>query len=232
MTGQVDWCERSACRRARHPGKQIAPHDWRTGADSGDAFGSAFERIDGQGYLIEASHGSLRIRALLDNSALGAPRPVFDVPAAEGRQLVLSKRIGWRWYVSAHAAKREPTVRIQAVDASSLAPVGSVFDLSWPNGSPYTLIDANGTPMLLGDLRPFRERNRSSLVPLDPTARAACSPTTVFVPSLPDEYQAIAAIHFNGDVAGVIVATWGSTGAPRLFFTRLRCVAAARRTFD
>lgn len=218
------------------PGKRITPRDWRTGAAGRDALDGAFESIDGQGYLIEVSHGSLRIRALLDNGALGAPRAVFDVPAVEGRQLVLSERIGRRWYVSARAAARRGPVRIQAVDASSLVPVGSVIDLSWPEGRPYSLIDADGTPMLEGSLSPVGRPSRSSLVPLDPTARAACPASTVFVPSLPDTHQAIGAIHFNGNVAGVIVTTWdstgGSTGAPRLFFTRIRCVGPGRRALD
>lgn len=203
------------------PKRAIAVRDWSPGVDRE----GAFERIDGQGYFVDASQGALRIRALLDNGMLGAPRRVFDVPVSEGRQLVLSKRVGSRWYLGAHAARRGATVRMQALDTASLAPVGGLMELSWPGDGPYSLIDANGTPMLLGNLQPDKP-SRASLVPLDVAARAACPASTIVVPSLPGQYQTIRALHFNGDVAGVTVAAWGNTVTPRVFFTRLRCVGS------
>ena len=80
--------------------------------------------------------------------------------------------------------------------------------------------------MLLGSLQPGPP-SRASLVPLDAGARAACRAHTVAVASLPDHYQTIRALHFNGDVAAVAIAAWDGTGASRLFFARLRCVPGA-----
>lgn len=205
------------------PGQAVTVRDWWLGVERE----GAFERIDGKRYFIDATQGALRIRELLDGGALGKPRIAFEIPAEEGRQLLLSKRVGNQWYVGAFAVTLGSVVRIQALDASSLAAVGSRIELSWPNDRPYSLVDANGTPMLLGCLHPQGKASKASLVPLDANAGAACRANTVSLPSLPDHYQTIRALHFNGDVAGVALAAWDSTGVSRLFFTRLRCVRGA-----
>jgi hypothetical protein len=206
------------------PGQAIAVRDWWMGVERE----GAFERINGKGYFIDATQGALRIRELLDGGALGKPRIVFDIPPEEGRQLLLSERIGDRWYVGAFAVKQGGLVRIQALDTSSLAAVGSRIELSWPNDLPYSLVDANGTPVLLGCLHPRGKASKVSFVPLDVNAGAACRANTIAVASLPGHYQTIRALHFNGDVAGVAIAAWDSTGSSRLFFTRVRCVPGAR----
>ena len=203
------------------PGPAITTRDWWLELDH-DA---TFERVDGRGYFVDGSQGALRIRELLENGAVGAPRVIFAIPPAEGRQLLLSRRIGDRWYVGAHAVKNGPPVRIQALEAGTLSPVGGLIELSWPEGRPSMLLDADRTPLLLGDLHSNVERGRSSLVPVDTTARAACRATTVGVPALPTEHQAIRAIHFNGATAGVVLSAWGPSGTSRVVFTLLRCVA-------
>jgi hypothetical protein len=101
--------------------------------------------------------------------------------------------------------------------------LGDVIVLSWPTGHPGSLVDANGTPMLLGNLQPFSAPGRASFVPIDVNTRAACAASTVVVPSLHDLHQTVRAVHFEGDIAGVTVDAWDGAGARRLFFTRLRC---------
>jgi hypothetical protein len=90
-----------------------------------------------------------------------------------------------------------------------------------------SFVDAHGTPMLIGSLQAPGEPVRVSLVPLDLAARAACPVTTVALPDRAGPYQLIRAIRFEGNIAGVTIAAWGSSSAARFFFTRLRCVGNA-----
>jgi len=183
------------------------------------------ERIDGQPYFLDGSEGALRIRALRDGSVLDPPRLAFPVPVAEGRQIVLSQRIGDRWYAGAYPARSAPIVRVAALDAGSLAPLPHVIEFPWPNGSPYRLIDGNGTPMLLGSVESGDRSIRPSLVPLDFASGAACSASTLSVLSLLETYQTVRALDFEGDVGAAVITAWGTSDfASRAFFTRLRCV--------
>jgi hypothetical protein len=206
------------------PGQAPATRDWWLQTDR---FASR-ERIEGQDQLLEAVPGSLQLRALLGEGKLGAPQPILELPPSEARYLLLSRRIGTRLYVGTHAATAAArTVRIQALDASSLAPLGGPIELTWPQGHLEGLLDAHGTPMLIGSVRAPGEPVRVSLVPLDLIARAACPVTTVALPERAGPYQVIRAIRFEGSIAGVTIAAWGSSGATRLFFTRLRCMGNA-----
>jgi hypothetical protein len=204
------------------PRQAVATRDWWLQANRS----GSFERIEGRDDLVDAELGSLRIRALLEGGALGVPRLIADLPAAEGRPLVFSRRVGGRWYVGAQAGTSQRTVRIQALDAPSLAPAGGLIELSWPGGYLEALIDAGGTPMLMGNLQPFGAPGRTSLVPLDVTARAACRANTIALPTKPGRYQMIRAIRSNGGEAGMTISEWGGTAPARLFFTRLRCAGS------
>lgn len=200
--------------------RPLAARDWWPGVERE----GAFERIDGQPYFLDASQGGLRIRALQDGSVLGEPHRAFAVPVAEGRQIVLSHRIGDRWYVGAHAARNDPIVRVGALDASSLAPLGRVIVFPWPGGFPYRLIDGNGTPMLLGSVDNGAQSIRPTLVPLDFAAGAACSASTLSIASVVEPYQTVRAVAFEGDQGAAVITAWGTTDyVSRAFFTPLRC---------
>jgi hypothetical protein len=184
----------------------------------------ALARLDGQPYFLDGSQGALRIRALQDGSVLGAPRLAFPIPVAEGRQIVFSRRVGDRWYVGAHAATSGPVVRVGALEPSTLDPDPRVIELLWPIGSPYGLVDGNGTPILLGSVDAGDRSIRPSLVPLDFASGAACGASTLSVPSVLESYQTVRALAFEGGVGAAVITAWGTTDfVSRAFFTRLRC---------
>jgi hypothetical protein len=202
------------------PDRPLAARDWWPGVDDW----GALDRIAGQPYFLDGNQGALQIRALQERGVVGAPRPAFPIPGAEGRQVVLSRRIGDRWYLGAHAARPAPIVRVSALDTSSLAPIHDVIEFPWLNGSPHALVDGNGTPMLLGSVDSASRATRSTLVPLDFTAGAACSGTTLSVLSLIEPYQTVRALHFEGGIGGAVITAWGNGDfVSRAFFTRLRC---------
>jgi hypothetical protein len=128
--------------------------------------------------------------------------------------------VGDGWWVGAWAATNAPTVRLRAVDPQTHAGLGEVITLKWPVAGPSAVIDANGTPMLLSHLT--NPAAGVSLIPIDATARAACTPSTVRLDTQTGRFQTIRAIHFHGDTAGVAIDSWLS-GPRRMFFTRLRC---------
>lgn len=198
-------------------GAVLSQRDWRPGPV--DVVRS-FDRIGDQQVFLDVAGGALRMRPLLDDGTIGAPTSILDIPAAEGRQVVFSRRVGNGWWVGAWAATNAPIVRLRAVDPQTRAGLGEVVTLKWPVGTPSDVVDANGTPMLLGHLA--HQVHGISLVPVDAAARAACTPHAVLMDTLRGRYQTIRAIHFQGDTAGVTLDSWAS-GPRRVFFTRLRC---------
>jgi hypothetical protein len=199
--------------------RPLAARDWWPGVEEW----GALERVEGQLYFIDGSQGALRIRALQSGGVVGSPQLAFPVPVAEGRQIVLSQRVGDRWYVGAYPARSAPIVRVAALDR--LAPVSGVIEFPWPSGSPYRLVDGNGTPMLLGSVDAGERSIRPSLVPLDFASGAVCSASTLSVSTLLEPYQTVRALDFTDGVGAAVITVWGTSDfASRAFFTRLRCV--------
>jgi hypothetical protein len=210
---------------AAKAGEAAALRDWRPGRGVDSM--SALDRVGDQRVVVEVAGGDLQVRPLLDDGRVGAPTSILEVPAAEKRQITFSKRVGDRYWIGAWAADHTPVVRMRAVDPVTLAPVGEPIRIVWPAAPPERLIDASGTPMLLGHLG--QSPVGSSLVPIDPAARAACAPNMVFSPGLRGSHaQTLRAIHFEGDTAGVVLDAWRvvldtNIVERRLFFSRLRC---------
>ena len=203
---------------AQPAGALLPQRDWRPGPVDSVI---AFDRIGDQRVFLDVAGGALRMRSLLDDGTIGAATSIFEVPAAEGRQVVFSRRVGDGWWVGAWAATTGPLlVRLRAVDPQTRAAIGELITLKWPTAGPSAVVDANGTPMLLGHLA--SPGNGISLVPIDAAARAACPPSAVKVDGLAGRFQTIRAIHFQGDTAGVTLDSWLS-GPRRVFFARLRC---------
>jgi hypothetical protein len=203
------------------PGQELPRREWRPG--SVDVV-VGFQRLGEQRIFVDVAAGALGFRPLDADGTIGPATAVLQVPASETRQITFSQRVGDTTWVGGWEPKRGPIVRMRAVDPRTRQPTGEPIAISWPTDSPHQLIDASGTPMLLGTLTERTGPIRAAFVPIDPAARAACVPSTVNVRTLPDRYQTVRSVYFQGDTAGVTVDTWGGpTGERRVFFTRLRC---------
>ena len=201
--------------------EQVVPsRTWRVGSDRD----GRFARVGGRPYVVDTAEGAVRVRRLLDDGRVGAVQRVIEVPATEGRQILLSEQVGNRWYVGARGVSQDQPVRVQALDSQSMAPVGRLIEMRWPGQGPYFLADANGTALLVGAL-PGGGPGQMGVVALDPASGTACPVNALVLPSLPGYYVMIRAIHFEGDIGGMTVSAHSSSGAGRAFFTRLRCLA-------
>jgi hypothetical protein len=205
--------------------RPVASRDWRVGGDRD----GKFARVGGERYFMDVAEGALRIRRLLDDGQIGPVQRVIEVPTGEGRQILLSEQVGTRWYVGAFAVWRDSPVRVQALDARSLAPVGRLIEIRWPGQRPWFLVDANSTPMLVGVLQSEGGPRHVSLVALDAAAGTVCPANAPVLPSLPGHSAVIRAVHFEGGIGGMTVSAQANSRATRAFFMRLRCLSRCPR---
>jgi hypothetical protein len=206
---------------AASPQGLLPAHDARPASTSSS---TGLVRLGDARFFLDVTDGALRTTPVFDDGTLGEPRPAFSLPTADNaRYVVFGASVAGAWWVAATNVHPKPQkVRLVRIDPATRAPLFAPIELDWPNGHAYSLLDANGTPMLSGSIEPFATNERASFVPVDEAARAACLPLTVSIASLADRLQTVRAVRFEGDAGAAVIDTWGS--APRrAFFTRLRC---------
>jgi hypothetical protein len=182
------------------------------------------QQIGARRFAVDFDGTGIRVTPLADDGTQGASSQVLSASFEPGNVVVWTKLIGGTWWVGGYSAHQGPTtVHLRAVDPATRTGTGEAIAITWAQGSPWSLIDANGTPMILGSIEPFAVPNRASLVPIDVGARAACRASTIVVDPYRDQHQAIRAIYFAGDKAGITLDTWAGSGPRRMFFTRLGC---------
>src|SRR5262249_38274972 len=149
---------------------------------------TAIEQIGDARIFLDVADGALRATPLRDDGTLGTSNRVLELPTSNHEYYVLHHaRVGATWWVGAHQARSGgTTVRLSAVEPGTRAPLGPPVVIDWPNAQPSAMVDANGTPMVVGDLQPSGALVRPSFVPIDVRAHAACRPSTLAVASLRD----------------------------------------------
>jgi hypothetical protein len=181
----------------------------------------AFSEVGGQRFAVDFDGSAIRVTPLAAGGTFGSSARVIEASFEPGNVVVWSKMIGGRWWVGGYSARYgATTVHLRAIDPATLTGLGEPIAISWPQGTPYELIDANGTPAILGHLG--EAPIRANIVPIDVTARAVCRASAIVASALSDRNQTIRASHFEGNIGGLTLDTWGQ-GPRRMFFARVRC---------
>lgn len=167
------------------------------------------------------------VAPLEDGGTVGPATSVVDgFPTVNGEVRwyeVWSRVIGSAWWVGAVVGNESggQTIRVRRVDPETRQPIGETVAVEWNAGRPSELIDANGSPVIVGTLG----RNTGplvSFVPLDVDQRATCRPSTVRLESGAVDLVSLLRHRFVGDTGGVLLIP-ANAEARGAYFALLRC---------
>jgi hypothetical protein len=185
----------------------------------------AVEHIGGRRLAVVYDGTNLVVIPLADDGTKGEPKVILNGPLEQTNVSVQSVQIGSSWWIGAWSnAYGQTTLHFVSVDPTTLAPASTPFAIAWPSGTPFQLVNANGSLAVLGSIEPDQKPTLPALVPIDTSKGAACRPNELLLADQRSAYQGIRAIHFEGATAGAVFETWGSaTGSEQEYFARLSC---------